>query len=153
MMHDDLLELADHLARRESGRPKQVSLRRAIATAYYGVFHALALLCAESLVGWSNPWEAFTPIYRSLDHGNAKRLFERHRDGALFGEEVAKIGQIFISLQAARHNADYDPQPLSLSRGETLELVDQARQAVQSIRAIPADMRVVLAVHLIARQR
>jgi hypothetical protein len=153
MIHDDLRDLADHLARREAGRPKQVSLRRAISTAYYGVFHALALLCAESLVGWSKPWEAFTPIYRSLDHSHAKRLFERHRDGTLFGEEVAKIGQIFISLQEARHTADYHPQPLSLSRGETLELIDQARQAVQTIRTIPADKGVLLAVHLIARQR
>jgi len=35
----DLLEQAAHLASRERGRPRQVSLRRAISTAYYSLFH------------------------------------------------------------------------------------------------------------------
>jgi hypothetical protein len=42
MIHDDLLELAEHLARREAKRPKQTSLGGAISAAYYAVFHALA---------------------------------------------------------------------------------------------------------------
>lgn len=153
MIHDDLLELADYLAHREPGRPKQVSLRRAIATAYYAVFHALAFLCADTLVGWSKAWQSVTPIYRSLDHATAKRLFDRDRDGAIFGDQVAAIGRIFNLLQEARHTADYDPQPLSLSREETLELIDHAREAVQTTRTIPAEKRLLLAVHLIAKQR
>jgi hypothetical protein len=64
MIHDDLLDLADYLARRESGRPKQVSLRRAIATAYYGLFHALAFLCADTLVGWSKSWQSVHLVAR-----------------------------------------------------------------------------------------
>lgn len=39
---DDLLEQAVHLARREPGRPRQASLRRAISTAYYALFHLQA---------------------------------------------------------------------------------------------------------------
>jgi len=35
---EDLLEQANHLARRERGKPKQASLRRAVSTAYYACF-------------------------------------------------------------------------------------------------------------------
>ena len=38
-MYDDLIELAEFIAKRDAGRPKQASLRRAISTAYYAVFH------------------------------------------------------------------------------------------------------------------
>jgi hypothetical protein len=152
-MIDDLLELADHLARRDTRRPKQSSLRRATSTAYYAAFHALARLCAEELVGWSKPWEAFTPIYRTLDHSIAKKLFSRERDGRLFGVEVAAVGRIFIRLQEERYAADYNPEPFLRSREEALELIGLAGQAVRVIRTIPADKRLLSAVPLIVRQR
>ena len=37
----DLLEQAKHLANREKKRPRQASLRRAVSTAYYALFHLL----------------------------------------------------------------------------------------------------------------
>ena len=46
---DDLLEQAYHLANRESGDPKQASLRRAVSTAYYALFH---LLIDEAVGNW-----------------------------------------------------------------------------------------------------
>ncbi|PWB94492.1 hypothetical protein [Methylosinus sporium] len=66
-MIDDLLGLADELAGREAGRPKQASLRRAVATAYYAVFHTLAKLCADQLIGASpdpqtSAWWATQPL-------------------------------------------------------------------------------------------
>jgi hypothetical protein len=152
MIDDDLLELADHLVSREVRRPKQISLRHAISTAYYAVFHALATMCAKELVGWSKSWEAVTPIYRSLDHTVARRVFNRALDGA-YGEEIVAIGRTFILLQQERYTADYDPQPFSRSREEIRELIDQARRAAQVIRAISREQRLLLAVHLIARQR
>jgi uncharacterized protein (UPF0332 family) len=155
---DDLFDLADHLARREVGRPKHVSLRRAISTAYYGVFHAIAKLCADELVGWSKAWEAYTPIYRTLDHSAARRLFVSGRIETIYGEEIAELGRLFIMLQQARYTADYDPspRPFPISRQEALELIARARQAVRAIREISAEKRerrLLLAVHLIARQR
>jgi len=151
MIHDDLLEIADDLARREeAGRPKQASLRRAISTAYYAVFHALAYLCAKELVGWTKEWKFVTPIYRALDHSTAKKLFERNRD--TYGEDVAEIGRIFIVLQQERHSADYDPE-FSSSRQETVDLIRLARQAVEATLTLNADKQLLLAVHLIGRQR
>ena len=118
MIHDDLIELADHLARRDTRRPKQISLRRAISTAYYAVFHALAALCAEELVGRSKSWELFTPIYRSLDHSVARRVFNRALEG-VDGDEMVAVGRTFILLQQERHTADYDPGPFFMgSRGD-----------------------------------
>jgi hypothetical protein len=40
-LHGDLLQQAEHLARLEPRRPRQASLRRAISTAYYALFHLL----------------------------------------------------------------------------------------------------------------
>lgn len=150
MIYDDLLELADHLARRESRRPKQISLRRATSTAYYAVFHALAYLCAKELVGWTKDWKFVTPIYRALDHSTAKKLFDRSRE--TYGEDVAQIGRAFILLQQERNNADYHPE-FSSTRQETLELIRLARDAVQATLALNAEKQLLLAVHLIGRQR
>lgn len=152
MIHDDLLELAEHLARREARRPRQTSLSRATSTAYYAVFHGLAYLCADELVGWAKDWKFITPIYRALDHSAAKRVFERDRRGQSHGEEVAEIGQTFILLQQERYAADYDPE-FSSNREKTLELIRMAREAVRSISALDAETRRLLAVHLIGRQR
>jgi hypothetical protein len=45
----DLLDQADLLASKERRRPKQVSLRRAISTAYYALFHLLIEDAANAL--------------------------------------------------------------------------------------------------------
>src|SRR5271154_3455388 len=64
------LENARLLATHDKGCPRQASLRRAVSTAYYAVFQALCVTCAETLVGWEKPWEAFTPVFRALEHGH-----------------------------------------------------------------------------------
>ena len=46
---DDLLKDAYHLAARGGNNPKQSSLRRAVSTAYYALFH---LLIADFTVNW-----------------------------------------------------------------------------------------------------
>jgi hypothetical protein len=44
---DELLEQAYHLARKDPDPPKEASLRRAVSTGYYALFH---LLIGESVV-------------------------------------------------------------------------------------------------------
>jgi hypothetical protein len=150
-MHDDLLDIAEHLARLDEARPRRASLRRAISTAYYALFHALAALCADRLVGFSKPWEAYTPIYRTLDHTKAKEVFKRisgrHSSG------ITSIGQTFILLQERRHRADYDPSPFLFGRKETLDLIEQVRQAITQIGKLTDDERLLLATQLVARTR
>ena len=48
-LHDDLLEQAQHLANRERKQPRQASLRRAISSACYALFH---LLISEAVSKW-----------------------------------------------------------------------------------------------------
>lgn len=149
MMHDDLLDIAEQLARLDSGRPRQASLRRAVSSAYYALFHALAALCANQFVGWKQPWDVFTPIYRSLDHGRAKELFSGW--GRKHGGEIALIGQVFIKLQEQRHIADYDPKPF-LGRAETLSLIDEVRKALDHIASLSPEDRLRLCTQLVARK-
>ena len=52
---DDLLEQAYHLANREQEDPGQASLRRAVSTACYALFH---LLIDEAVGNWSVPASA-----------------------------------------------------------------------------------------------
>jgi uncharacterized protein (UPF0332 family) len=49
-LHNDFLEQARFLAMREARRPKQASLRRAVSTAYYALFHLLASEVAERMI-------------------------------------------------------------------------------------------------------
>jgi hypothetical protein len=150
MMHDDLLDIAEQIARLDSGRPRQASLRRAVSTTYYALFHSLAYLCADKLVGWRKPWAVFTPIYRTLHHGPSKKVF---KELIAQGGDLAIIGGTFIKPQESRHIADYDPETFRLNRAGTLDLVDEARKAIALITALSPEEGLQLATQLIARKR
>ena len=157
MMQDDLLDIAGRLAQLEDGKPRQASLRRAISTAYYALFHALARLCADELVKYGNPWDVYSPIYRTMDHSRAKQVF-RQISGRR-GTHITVIGETFILLQEYRHWADYDPSPFALGRTkgvgryETLDLIEQARRAIIQIESLAPEDRLFIATQLIARTR
>lgn len=149
-MQNDLLDIAETLAKLDGGRPRQACLRRAVSSAYYALFHALAGLCAGQLVGWTKPWEVFTPIYRSLDHSRAKHVFNGW--GRRQSSDINLIGQTFIKLQEERHRADYHPEPFR-GRAETLDLIAQARTAITRLGALPSEDKLRLATQLITRKR
>jgi len=151
MIHDDLLDIATHLAQLEKGKPRQTSLRRAISSAYYALFHALAALCANQLVGFSRPWDVYAPIYRTLDHGRAKDILKRISGQR--GPQIAAIGQTFILLQERRHTADYDPAPFPFGRAETLDLIEQVKQAISQIEKLADGEKLFVATQLISRMR
>ena len=98
------------------------------------------------------PWEIVSPVYRSLEHGAAKKYFERSAKNQL-DSGVAQIGDVFIRLQEARHEADYDPKPLPYGRREVLNFCAQARSAVETIRALPSETKLIVAVGLIMKAR
>jgi hypothetical protein len=108
-MYEELLRLAAELATRDAGEPRWVARSRAVSTAYYGLFHAVAEFCARQLVGAWRPWQPFRHIYRSLDHGQTRRVFDSLRRSGEFSEDAVAIGEIFRQLQELRHAADYDP--------------------------------------------
>ena len=65
---DHLLEQAQHLANRERKRPRQASLRRAVSTAYYALFH---LLVSEAILNWKRVDQRHL-LARFFEHGKMK---------------------------------------------------------------------------------
>src|ERR1700735_3811250 len=81
---DDLLEQAHHLATREEGEPKQASLRRAVSTAYYALFH---LLIDEAVSQWSVERQR-SILARTFDHGKMKGICDSVLESAKGGGHV-----------------------------------------------------------------
>jgi uncharacterized protein (UPF0332 family) len=116
--HEDLLEQAQHLAHRERKRPRQASLRRAVSTAYYALFH---LLISETTKNWRRRAERNT-LARMFEHGLMGRVCAAKRDqlNTFFSThppagpevEVLKhlqlVARIFVQMLQDRQTADYD---------------------------------------------
>src|SRR5262245_19250431 len=89
-------------------RPRHSNLKRAVSTAYYALFHALAKDAADLLVGVrpTRARNAWVQTYRALDRGFAKQAC-REAKKLGFSRNVAACSDEFVALQEARHKADY----------------------------------------------
>jgi uncharacterized protein (UPF0332 family) len=146
-----LLDAADKLI--EEGPASSAFKRRAVSTAYYAVFHALAKSCADSLLPDTNrSTDEYSRVYRALEHGSLKSAFAR---GPLKDREtLRKIGDLVIRLQSERFKADYFPPIKNVfSLREAKQLLDQARQAVAAIESLNTKDRSTLATCLLFRAR
>lgn len=152
-MIDDLLQTADELATRDRGRPREVSLRRAVSSAYYAIFHALAATIALDLLRPGADDETFAAMWRSMDHGADRRILLAPRSESEIGPGLSSVGLIFARLQEARYRADYDPRPFPFTGRETIELIAEARQAVDQIRALDTATKLRFAARLVTKQR
>jgi hypothetical protein len=122
---DDLLEQAYHLANWESGEPKQASLRRAVSTAYYALFH---LLIDEAVGNWAVARQR-SILARTFEHGRMKgvcndqiKLF--YSSGQPHsGTQLNNVARTFVSLQEERHTADYD-NAFVWSRMDAIAVID-----------------------------
>jgi hypothetical protein len=70
---NDLLDQARLLATMDATRPKQASLRRAVSTAYYAVFHLLLAACTRRIAP-ATPAGLAERIVRSLAHAEMKEV-------------------------------------------------------------------------------
>lgn len=152
-MSDELLGVARRLAKASPKTPRQADLRRAVSTSYYALFHALARNCADILlgVGPDRPDKAWNHVYRALDHGFAKRACRRLRE-LEFPPDICLCGDAFVTLQEARHEADYNPS-YKIDRSETLSFVYMAEYAIASLKAASRKDRKALAVQLLLNRR
>lgn len=104
---DDLLKEAYHLAARGGKNPRQSSLRRAVSTAYYAVFH---LLIADFVANWGQP-DQRARLGRMFEHRRMSRAAYNFRDKnnpAPTETELQKVISKFTQLQKDRYEADYD---------------------------------------------
>ncbi|HWU14788.1 MAG TPA: hypothetical protein VN157_12345 [Caulobacter sp.] len=149
-----LLVIADDLAgRTKIGAPNQTSLRRAVSTAYYALFHHLLQSGADALVGKrSRKTARYALIYRSFDHGRMKQICQAvdrpmlaEREKIALGspsirQELRDVAGIFVQLQQQRHWADYSPTG-KISRSDAIDLVNQAEFAAKQLNACPTEQR------------
>ena len=151
MMHDLIARARSSVT--GSRRPKSVYLRRAVSDAYYALFHALASMCADQLIGVTmRNCEAWRRVYRGLDHGAAKKAFQR-QDVQSLNPAIGRIGLAFVQLQEERHSADYDPVSVLRRRSDVEPLILLAETAINDVQSLGADLARELAAILIVKAR
>jgi hypothetical protein len=115
---DDLLELARDIVNLHPESAHQASLRRAVSTAYYALFH---LLISEPTANWARP-ELRAVLGRCFDHGpmrtaseaKVRQINKALKDNAPQGAErtmalhLRTVAIAFIEAQQQRNDADYD---------------------------------------------
>ena len=134
-------------------QPLQDSLRRAVSSAYYAMFHALASSNADCLVGRPNDpltEHAWSRVYRGLNHSPAKRNLLQDQD--LFSAEIIEFATVFAQMQDLRHLADYEPNRV-FTLPQTLELIDRAEVAIEGFTQTDADERKMVAIQSLIGRR
>jgi len=138
--HDDLLDQALTLVKKEPRKPKQASLRRAVSTAYYALFHLLVSACVAN---WKRP-DQRAALGRALDHSSMKSASNRIQDTRQFpftGEDPSVVSDLryvaktFAQLQEQRHVADYDNAKF-WTKTEALSQVASVQQAFPAWKRI-----------------
>lgn len=94
---------------------------------------------------------AWSQVYRALEHSFAKKACEQVRCPP-FGNSVVSCAEAFVTLQQARHDADYDPT-YRVVRGKALSIVDLAENAIKDLQAGSKPDRKDFAVHLLFKKR
>jgi hypothetical protein len=145
---EHLLQPAEKLIeRRGSGAPRQVDLRRAISSAYYGVFHAILTAAADNFVGRARRSSAqYALAYRSIDHRSLRDLCDevsrpvvrsRYRPYVPisgFGNDIRAFAN------SGRYAADYGPA-LNLTSAEARASIGAARGALGHLQNVPDSER------------
>lgn len=147
-MSNDLLRVALDLTERNKRRPKQASMRRAISTAYYALFHAVLEAFADQVVGSAAPWDVYVPVYRFPDHASLARRLAAAED-----HQIKVIASTLTTLQNWRITADYDPRPFLMGKTEAQEFIIQAQEAIVAVKGLAPGQRRALAAALLSATR
>lgn len=143
------------------GAARQTDLRRAVSSAYYGLFHAIMMAAADAFVGRTKRTSnEYALAYRSVDHRTLRELctellkptlpvrYRYYASEGGFGPELKAVAAIGVELQRARYRADYDPL-LRLARSDAMLAVSTARGAVLRFTQAPAAQRTVFLAFLL----
>ncbi len=135
MKPDDFIKTARSLVSQQgAGRPRETDLRRAVSTAYYALFHCVAVSGADLLVGGEQAdrsERAWRQTYRALNHGRAKNRCKEitgKKKQMGFPPGLEDFALEFVNLQRARHRADYDPAERLIKSDvhQTIRLAERA---------------------------
>jgi uncharacterized protein (UPF0332 family) len=143
---ESFLKTAERLVPKSAKRPTQANLRRSISTSYYAIFHALAKLCADALVGKtksSRPNKAWVEVYRGLSHGSCKKACNG-AGNVDFPQELKDFSDAFVQLQEARHDADYNPM-VRPRKENAIFCLELAKQSIRALKAVSSTDRTAFA--------
>jgi uncharacterized protein (UPF0332 family) len=160
----DLLEQSRHLANREPRRPRQASLRRAVSTAYYALFH---LLIQEATRNWRKASQR-PLLARAFEHGRMKAACDKRRSDLItfmrkvpppsanqraVAQRLHTVVTAFIDAQQQRHTADYDNSK-QWTRTEVLTQIADVTTAFESWHEIrDEDLAQDYLVYLLVKER
>ena len=147
----DLIETARGLTELSRRRPTQANLRRAVSTAYYAMFHRLARVAADLLIG-RNRDEAWYQVYRALEHGSARNACRNKQAMRRFPYQVQGFASTFVALQEMRHQADY-ALDVRYEKLDVLATIDKAEDAVAQLEQADKQQLRTFAVHVLFRRR
>jgi len=147
-LHQQLLEQARFLLRREVRRPLQASLRRAVSASYYAVFHFLIDRATGQMFGVAtNRRKLRDIISRAFDYGSMKDASRSFAGGNLpdalrwttpLPADLRRVASNFVELQDERHRADYDRGD-PFVRAEVVQLLALAQEIFTIWPAIQTD--------------
>lgn len=136
-----------------ASQPTEEALRRAISTAYYAIFHALATSNADCIVGTPHDplsRHAWDRVYRGLEHGIARVQLREGRH--LFSPDTGRFADTFVRLQEVRQRADYDhAQTFDVVLANTW--IDRAEEAIRGFMQASIEERTAVAVQSLIRRR
>jgi hypothetical protein len=148
-MTDDLFALAIELTYTRKRKLQRIALRKAVSTAYYGLFHALLTMFANNVAGRGNARAPeYASIYRFPDHA---LLLRRLLDSA--DRDIQAVASVLQSLQGERLKADYDPQPFKMGRQAAQELIIEAKEAAMIVKRLNPQQRLAITAALLAPKR
>ena len=135
-----------------AGQPSQEALRRAVSTAYYAMFHALAASNADLIVGprTSNNQSEWIATYRSLRHYRAENPL--HGWPHLFSQPIQNFAIVISSTKRRREDADYDPDA-NFPQNQVIIWIDRAEQAIIEFNAASPQERAMVAIATLAGRR
>ena len=147
----DLIEAARGLTELSRRRPAQANLRRAVSTAYYAMFHRLARVAADSLVGRRRN-EAWHQVYRALEHGSARKACGNKQAMSRFAYQIQGFAETFVTLQHLRHKADYALEA-RYEKLLVLAAINEAEDAIAQLEQADKQQLRTFAVHVLFRRR
>ena len=86
-------------------------------------------------------------MYRALDHGRVKRQCTKQMI-TKFPQEIQKFADHFVTMQAQRHMADYDPFE-QFSRSIVAQLLEETKSTIADFETVDSDDRRAFAVFLL----
>lgn len=150
-MYQDLFAQARRLAKLDARKPKQASLRRAVSSAYYALFHCLTDQACRNAIGAKHGQARYRQVLaRAFAHSVMRDACKSFAGGSLkesvkkglpvsfvIPVEITILTGKFVELQDLRHLADYDLTERFV-RSEVLKVLKDVEDAVQDFLASPA---------------